>query len=73
MNIIVLFGALVNCIAGDLIGWNRQHAVSYKSRQSANDNSSNYRDALLKHMLTNGDMENAKRLIAFLHSKNLRK
>ena len=71
MNLILLICALVNFISADLIGWHRQYAISHKSRKSNHQSHrSSYQDALLKHMLANGDTENAMRLIAFLHSKN---
>ena len=72
MNLIILLCTLVNLIAADLIGWHRQHAISHKPRQaSRQSNRTNYQDALLKHMLANGDTENAMRLITFLQRQNL--
>ena len=69
MNFTILLLVLINLISADLISWNRQLAISQKSRQYGSRSSSSYQDLLLAHMLKNGDTDNARRLIAYIHSR----
>ena len=69
MNFTILLLVIINLISADLISWNRQRAISQKSRQYGSRSSSSYQDLLLAHMLKTGDTENARRLIAYIHSR----
>ena len=70
MNFTVLL-SLLNIITADLIGWNRQYAVSVKSRQALSRVFESYTGAyiaqLLEHMLKNGNSRDAKRLMYTLY------
>ena len=66
-----LFLSLLNINTADLISWNRQYAVSVKSRQAPVRAFESYTGAytaqLLEHMLKNGNSRDAKRLMYTLY------
>ena len=59
--------SLLSLVSADLIGWNRQYAVSAKSSKALRIRAfESYTGQLLEHMLKNGNNQDAKLFMRFL-------